>query len=88
MVLIAAAVAEGPRVLIVDEPCTGLDADNRARVLGLFEALGGAQLTSLIYITHHPEEVLPCISHVLHLQGGAVAYSGRVEGYRPPATRP
>lgn len=88
MVLIAAAVAEGPRVLVVDEPCTGLDAHNRARVLGLFEALGCAQLTSLIYITHHPEEVLPCISHVLHLQGGAVAYSGRVEGYSPPAKPP
>lgn len=82
LVLIGAAVAEGPRVLIVDEPCTGLDATNRARVLGLFEALARAELTSLVYITHHPEEVLPCISHVLHLRNGGVTYMGDVDGYQ------
>ena len=86
--LIGAAVAEAPRVLVADEPCTSLDASHRARVLGLFEALGRTGRTSLVYITHHPDEVLPCISHVLHLRGGGVLYDGGVEGYAPPTPPP
>ena len=69
MVLIAAAIASHPRLLVLDEPCQGLDWIRRQRVLGVVERLcqaAGSEL-SLIYITHHPEEVMPSISHVLHL---------------------
>jgi ABC-type molybdenum transport system ATPase subunit/photorepair protein PhrA len=87
-VLIAAAVASRPRVLVADEPCQGLDAHNRARVLGLLQRLGESGACSLVYITHHPEETLPCISHVLHLRDGAAMYIGEREQYRPPAPLP
>ena len=39
--------------------------------------------TRLIYITHHFEEVVPCVSHVLHLSKGGVAFAGAREDYNP-----
>ena len=59
-----------------------LDLLARRRVLSLVErvcALGA--VSSLVYITHHYEEVLPCVTHVLHLRGGAAAFRGERAAY-------
>ncbi|KAL1498778.1 hypothetical protein AB1Y20_014085 [Prymnesium parvum] len=83
LVLIAAALARRPAILILDEPCQGLDLHNRERVLQLVDIVCQASYTQLVYITHHYEEVLPCISHVLHLRKGIAAYMGVRERYFP-----
>ena len=55
------------------------------RVLELVERVCGHSHTRLVYITHHLEEVPPCISHVLHLTKGVAAYRGARAGYDPRA---
>jgi molybdate transport system ATP-binding protein len=61
------AMVKTPELLILDEPCQGLDRSNREMVLALMESIGKGTSTGLIYITHHKEEMIPCISHVLKL---------------------
>ena len=55
---------------------------------GLVDVLADAvgDKTRLVYITHHYEEVLPCVTHVLHLRGGAIAFAG--DGIRVNAIAP
>lgn len=57
LVLIARAIAGGSRLLVLDEPSTGLDLKNQVRVLQLLKELvrGGM---SLLVSTHHPDHAL------------------------------
>ena len=75
MVLLARAMLKPPLLLIIDEPCHGLDIPNRRRILNLIETIGETP-TNLLYITHHEEEILPCMTHVLHLDEGRVVSQG------------
>jgi molybdate transport system ATP-binding protein len=67
LVLIVRAMIKSPELLILDEPCQGLDRSNRDLVLALMESIGSGGSTGLIYITHHEEELIPCINRVLRL---------------------
>jgi molybdate transport system ATP-binding protein len=67
MVLIARAVVKDPELLILDEPCQGLDAANRAQVLAMVTHIGSETSTNLIFTTHHADERPPCMSHELRL---------------------
>jgi molybdate transport system ATP-binding protein len=70
LVLLARAMVKSPALLILDEPCQGLDRENRRRFLSLIEGVGRHTATHLLYVTHHPDEVPDCITHVLRLGGG------------------
>jgi molybdate transport system ATP-binding protein len=83
LVLIGAAMAPLPDILVLDEPCQGLDHVNRRLVLELIDRFCKATNICLVYITHHLEERIPSITHVLHLANGSPAYLGRVDGYDP-----
>jgi ABC-type molybdenum transport system ATPase subunit/photorepair protein PhrA len=81
LVLIGAAIAPLPDILILDEPCQGLDYSNRRLVLEIVDRLCNATSICLVCITHHLEERIPSITHVLHLANGSPAYVGRAGGY-------
>ena len=68
LALVARALVKEPWLLILDEPCQGLDADNRRRVLGAVAAIGRQPDATLIYVTHQDDELLPVITHVLRLR--------------------
>ncbi|MCE5262104.1 MAG: ATP-binding cassette domain-containing protein [Deltaproteobacteria bacterium] len=68
LALIVRAMVKSPELLILDEPCQGLDGVNRARVLSLMEGIGAGTETGLIYVTHHEEEMIPSVHHVLRLE--------------------
>ena len=68
MVLIARAVVKDPDVLILDEPCQGLDAENRKRVLAMAAFIGAESPTNLIFTTHHVDEYPACMTHELRLE--------------------
>jgi ABC-type molybdenum transport system ATPase subunit/photorepair protein PhrA len=85
LVLIGSAIAKLPKLLIIDEPLQGLDLFHRRRVLGLIESICRSTDVSLIYVTHHLEELIPSVSHVLHLDEGKSVYNGEIEPYDPGA---
>lgn len=72
-VLIARALMPAPRLLILDEPCAGLDPVARGRFLATLRKLASEKHgPALILVTHHVEEIIPEISHVLILRRGRV----------------
>ncbi len=79
LVLVARALVKSPRLLILDEPCSGLDQANRERLLGILDYVGSETPTNLIYVTHHAREILPCITHVIRLERGHVVDSSPVK---------
>jgi iron complex transport system ATP-binding protein len=76
-VLIGRALIANPRLLILDEPCAGLDPAAREHFLQFLQKLGrGKTSPTLILVTHHVEEILPVISHALLLKGGKTLAMG------------
>jgi iron complex transport system ATP-binding protein len=75
--LIARAMIHHPRLLILDEPCAGLDLVAREQLLESLEALGGSQGgPTMILVTHHLEEITSTFSHVMMLKEGRCAGQG------------
>ena len=66
-VLILRAAVKLPQLLILDEPCHGLDEGCRAMVLDLLETIGETGKSTLLHVTHDPTEVLQCERRVLRL---------------------
>lgn len=78
--LIARALMAEPKLLILDEPCNGLDLFSRERLLSSIDDLTRQEnMPTLIYVTHHTEEILPAFGHTLLLRRG--------EAFRQGATR-
>jgi iron complex transport system ATP-binding protein len=76
-VLIGRALMTKPELLILDEPCAGLDPVAREQFLQFLERLAhDAGAPCLVLVTHHVEEIMPGFSHVLILKGGCVLASG------------
>jgi iron complex transport system ATP-binding protein len=77
-VLIGRALMGRPRVLILDEPCAGLDPAAREHFLQFLQRLGKSRnAPTLVLVTHHVEEIMPVFSHVLILKDGKVLATGK-----------
>lgn len=74
-VLIARALVHQPRALLLDEPCTGLDPASRRHFLESLRQLAQHGVT-LLLVTHHVEEILPEIDHVVLLREGQLLRKG------------
>jgi len=74
-VLIARALVNQPRALVLDEPTAGLDVVARFGFLETVRRLA-RDGTTIVFITHHVEEVIPEIDRVFLLQRGRVLDSG------------
>jgi iron complex transport system ATP-binding protein len=75
-VLIARAMVHKPQALLLDEPCAGLDPAARRGFLETLRGLAQAG-TTLILVTHHIEEILPEIGHIVMLRDGRVLHEGQ-----------
>jgi len=76
-VLIARALMSRPRLLILDEPCAGLDPVAREHFLQFLGRLARqSEGPVLVLVTHHVEEIVPAFSHALLLRDGAVVAAG------------
>ena len=82
--LIARALVHNPELLILDEACNGLDIPSRDELLSLIENLVRTTPMRIMMVTHHLEELIPAISHVLLLRNGTIADSGLRENILHP----
>lgn len=76
-VVIARALFAEPKILILDEPCNALDIITREELLHFIGKIAESdKAPTLIYVTHHVEEVLPCFDHTLLMKDGEVFEAG------------
>jgi iron complex transport system ATP-binding protein len=76
-ILIARALMAKPRLLILDEPCAGLDPVSREHFLGFIERLARQKNSpAFVLVTHHVEEITPAFTHALVLRNGRVVAHG------------
>lgn len=73
--LIARALMADPEILILDEPCSGLDILSREEVLELL-AVMDKRNCHILYVTHHTEEIVDTITHVLLIRDGEIVATG------------
>lgn len=66
LALIARAMVNDPELLLLDEPCTGLDRDVREHVLALLQSLA-ERGTQLVMAVHDAEDIVPAVSRVLRI---------------------
>lgn len=78
-VLIARAMFSAPDILILDEPCTGLDLYNRVHLFSTIRDLANHSNVTIIYVTHYVDEVLDIFDHALFLRNGMTFNMGTVE---------
>lgn len=78
-VLIARALISNPEILILDEPCTGLDVYNRSYLFSTIEELARNKGITIIYVTHYLEEVTPLFSKALLLKNGRIFAYGNTK---------
>lgn len=80
VVLIARALMAQPKLLILDEPCNGLDLFAKERLLDRIKQI--AERTgspTMLFVTHHTEEILPCFDNIILLRDGEITHRGKTE---------
>ena len=75
-VLLARALVTQPQAIVLDEPTTGLDIRARVDLLVMLNELAGTG-TQIVLVTHHLEEILPCIDRTILLKAGKVFRDSR-----------
>lgn len=75
-VAIAGVLAMEPQVLVLDEPCAGLDPRGREEILGLIRALHREAGTTIVMVSHSMDDVASLAGRVIVMNHGRVAMDG------------
>lgn len=79
-VLIARARMVDPLLVVLDEPCAGMDPGVRERFLAWLDQLAAAAgRCAMIHVTHHVEEIMPAFERALVMQEGRIVAAGPKE---------
>lgn len=87
-IALARALAVRPRVLLLDEPLSALDAEVRVALRGEIRRIQSDLAITTVYVTHDQEEALSISDQVVVMNNGIIQQVGTPqEIYRSPATR-
>ena len=78
-ILIARALINRPRILILDEPGTGLDVYAREHMKNTIKDLAEHTHMTILYVTHYPEEVQSFMNKTLLLRNGCIFAQGNTD---------
>ena len=78
-IVIARALLSAPRLLLLDEPLTALDASLKEAILKQLRSLHDEFAIPMLYVTHDPAEAVKICEEVLMLESGKVTARGRPE---------
>ncbi|EAD8369705.1 ABC transporter ATP-binding protein [Listeria monocytogenes] len=80
IVLIARALMASPKLLILDEPCNGLDLFAKERLLERIKKIAELpESPTMLFVTHHTEEILSCFDNIILLRDGEITHHGKTE---------
>jgi ABC-2 type transport system ATP-binding protein len=82
MAKLAVAIAHGPRMLILDEPTNGLDAEGRKRMLAIIREIRDSRDTQIILCSHLLRDVEECCDEVIILKDGKLVSHCNLEAER------
>ncbi|WP_314587783.1 ATP-binding cassette domain-containing protein [Paenibacillus terrigena] len=82
-IMLARALMADPQILILDEPCAGLDLYEREKFLDQINILKNRDI-ALVYVTHHLEEIVPLFTHVALIHQGKLVAAGTKESVLTP----
>ena len=78
-VAIGRALLSSPRLLLLDEPFSGLDAERKLEICGFLESVSDAFKVPIIFVSHSISEVVRLAQNVVFVEKGSVVHSGSVE---------
>lgn len=76
LLLLGRALVKMPSMLILDEPCHGLDYSQKRRFTEMLDFVCSKLPTTMIYVTHYPEEIPRSVNRLIRLQDGQVVSCG------------
>ena len=78
-ILIARAIMNDAKLLVLDEPCAGLDPASREHYLVFLDQLMQQRRDlTVVMITHHVEEIIPSFTHALQIKQGKAIAAGSI----------
>lgn len=83
-VMLARAMVRKPYALILDEPTTGLDLRAQRELLQQLSRVSESG-TAIVLVTHHLNEILPCMSRTLCMQRGRIFFDGKTQDALDPS---
>lgn len=72
LVMLTRALVKSPPLLILDEPCQGLDETQTEKIKSIIEAISFIKDLTLIYVSHYRDDIPRTINKFLHLENGKV----------------
>ncbi|HOO70604.1 MAG TPA: ATP-binding cassette domain-containing protein [Spirochaetota bacterium] len=78
-VLMLRALINDPEILILDEPCMGLDLASREDLLETVDSLISKRGIAVIHVTHHIEEITSLFKYIFILDNGSCFYCGPLD---------
>ncbi|RYU96009.1 ATP-binding cassette domain-containing protein [Emticicia agri] len=79
-VFLARALVKNPSLLLLDEPCQGLDYNHMVYFRDLVDELVLALNKTLVYVTHYPDEIPACVAQIIRLENGKTVEMGERKG--------
>lgn len=70
LVLLARALVKDPPLLVLDEPCQGLDPDRKHHLLDLINRICTVTGKTLVFVSHYEKEVPGCINKYIRIERG------------------